>query len=120
MATLLEQQIKRAERAKAAELAAIAAGKKARAETIKANKAKAASRRKVRDMLGDTIQLAFESGDITPQEHAVISAMWTRRKDKPADRDLMKDWELPTDSTAHPANDPEPETHQPEFVRTGK
>jgi hypothetical protein len=120
MATLLEQQIKRAEKAKAAEQAAIEAAKRARDEAIKARKAIAASRRKVRDMLGDTIQMAFESGDITPQEHAVISAMWTRRKDKPVDRDLMKDWELPTDATAHPANDPKPAKREPELARTGK
>jgi hypothetical protein len=120
MPTLLEIQIRKAEKARKAEQKAIDDGDKARAAKLEARRATIRSRLAVRNMLGDTIQLAFESGDITPQEHAVISAMWTRRKDKPADRDLMKDWELPTDATAHPANDAEPEKRQPEFVRTGK
>jgi hypothetical protein len=74
---------------------------KARAEALKARRTAQAIRLKMRDLIGETILLADEAEDITPQERAAISGLLKRRKDEPPNWDLLADWLPPP--PAHPA-----------------
>lgn len=88
MPTLLEQQKKAAERRLKAAEDAKAKAQRERQAGMRERKIKAAIYKQKAWMLGTTLL----DTDLTPQEHAVIAGILARRKEPPADWNLLTDW----------------------------
>jgi hypothetical protein len=121
MPNLLEQQIKRARRAKAAELAALDAHTKAREKALQARKTERAAKLEKRRMVGGAIMDAIESGDITPHQIGAVEEILAKVKDKSSNWPLLFEHFPALSPDKHkPANDPTPTRPEVDFARTGK
>jgi hypothetical protein len=107
MPSLSEQEQRRKNRADRAETARKTAHDKAKIASAQARAAARASRKKGADMIGETIVLACEEGNITPQLLAGLGELMAARKDKPINWDLVEKY-FPAPSPARPAIVPDP------------
>lgn len=63
---------------------------------------KVAREKRTRQRKANLLGTSLLDGDLTPQEHAVIAGILARRKERPADWDLLADW-LPVPIARNPA-----------------